>query len=792
MMIRKAHSLTPATMKRQHQALLALLSTVNAFQPSIGPTRTALSSRTSPPLSPVVHGRLSRPSPLFSLHQLLDEVTDNTSNTGPKTIWVGGKGGVGKTTVSSSLAVSLASQLDRDLKVLIVSTDPAHSLGDALDADLRVGRGKPVTMTDPLTAGRLDACEVDAAAALESFRANLASFDIDRLAQSLGVGVELLESLGLREFSSLLTNPPPGLDELVALSNVLDNDSVNHYNVVLVDTAPTGHTLRLLALPQFLDGLLGKLIKLRMKLSGLASTLQAFLGDAAARDRAAAIDDAAGRLEAFRQKMARLRQRLANGDQTKFVVVTVPTKLGVAESKRLVKELSTQGVRVTDIVVNQCIGDLAEESDDAALLAYYERRVAGQTKWIAKLTEAVADVSDSDEFRSNGSADPIAITKVPFFDVELVGVPALGYVGSQAFMENPSFAHLIDDDNDEQPKVVICGGKGGVGKTTTSASLAVSMAAKGHKVAIISTDPAHSLGDALDIDLAGGNLIDCSLVGVPGTGDGSLAALEIDPAAALGQFKGIVDRLVGGDKAAGAESGIRNTLRDLEEVFDTLPAGTDEVVALAKIVNLIKKGDYDRIVLDTAPTGHTLRMLSTPGFIAELIERLLMIAEKVNSNSMVRMLVSGSAQSEDIETAAATAKSQLLSFQLQMYDLEDMFSDAKQTEFLIVTVATELAARESIRLLNDLTFESPDMPIKVRNLVVNQVLNEDGSDARTFLSHIEHSQESSIDDLERSTKALPHPPRITKAQYLDTEPRGVFGLKVLADELLREEAVVEG
>ena len=137
------------------------------------------------------------------------------------------------------------------MKVLVVSTDPAHSLGDALDEDLRNGRGKPVMMTDPLTAGRLYAAEVDAESALQEFRENLASFDIDKLATSLGVSPDLLESLGLREFSGLLNNPPPGLDELVALANVMD-DNNNDYDLIVVDTAPTGHTLRLLALPQFL------------------------------------------------------------------------------------------------------------------------------------------------------------------------------------------------------------------------------------------------------------------------------------------------------------------------------------------------------------------------------------------------------------------------------------------------------------------------------------------------------------------------------------------------------------
>ena len=185
-------------------------------------------------------------------------------------------------------------------------------------------------------------------------------------------------------------------------------------------------------------------------------------------------------------------------------------------------------------------------------------------------------------------------------------------------------------------------------------------------------------------------------------------------------------------------------------------------------------------------------MLGTPGFLAELIDRILEISKKINSNAAVKMFIASAASKqgasgEQMESAATVAKSQLVGFQLQMYDLEDLFANPDQTEFLIVTVPTELAVRESVRLLNDLTFEAPDMPIKVRNIVANQVLKLDGSDVSTFLSHVSDGQASSIENLEQAMQTMQNPPKITKVEYLDTEPRGIFGLKVLGDALMKDE-----
>ena len=613
---------------------------------------------------------------------------------------------------------------------------------------------------------------------------------------------------------------------------MLDPKYAKEYDVIVVDTAPTGHTLRMLQLPQFLDGFLQTLLGLRQKLKGLVNTLQMFMGannkkgDDGSSAKKLDFDDALEALENFQQRAAQLRQRLQQSSSTKFVVVSIPTILSVRESERLMGELIDQGICVSDLVVNQCVGGgggdvVSNNGQDLevseAMKRYYNRRVEGQQRWISELKDACADVSSSEEYQSNtgGPKDDnsgITVTSVPFYDMELVGVPALGYLGSQTFGEN-NFERLVgfdqDDTNPESnnPKIVICGGKGGVGKTTTSSSLAIAMASAGHDVAVVSTDPAHSLGDALDMNLQGGSLIDVPLFGVPpigsGVEEGSLKAMEIDPTSALKEFRDSVDNLIGKNNNNDGNSELSSTLSSLGEIIDTLPAGTDEVVALAKVIQLIRRGNFDRVVLDTAPTGHTLRMLTTPSFLADLIEKILSVSKKLNSNAAVKLLLASVATRDNkYDDAVETAESALLKFQVSMYDLEDLFADPAATEFLIVTIGTELAVRESVRLLNDLTFGDPDMPIRVRNVVVNQVLDSEEEEAdgdgekkdeklQGFVTRLTKSQSSSIEEIHRAVDRLDDPPRVTKVTMMDTEPRGVYGLKALSEQLLTSKEAEE-
>ena len=145
------------------------------------------------------------------------------SSGGPRFVFVGGKGGVGKTTTTAALAVALA---DSGLRTLVVSTDPAHSLGDALMVPLSGQGGGAVPVSGcpgPDGTENLDALEIDPAAALADLSEALAAFDLKGAAAEVGgqAAADLVDKLGLGDFVAILENPPPGVDELVALSEVL-------------------------------------------------------------------------------------------------------------------------------------------------------------------------------------------------------------------------------------------------------------------------------------------------------------------------------------------------------------------------------------------------------------------------------------------------------------------------------------------------------------------------------------------------------------------------------------------
>lgn len=388
-------------------------------------------------------------------HPQLDDLLRKKLLSGSKFVFIGGKGGVGKTTSSS--AVALASS-DHGLRTLVVSTDPAHSLGDALDVDLRSGEIVPV-----ISENNLWALEIDIEKALLEFKSSIENFDSSSIAKSLGIPREIVDSFGIQDVADIFVNPPPGIDEIVALSKIFQYAEGSRFDRVVIDTAPTGHTLRLLQLPQFLNTLTGRLLKLRAKIYSAVETFQGFFGGgASSTSPGAKITSILDKLDTLQTSISTVQRTLKDPAQTQFVIVTIPTILAVAESKRLLSSLQSEGIAVSNIICNQV---LSETSD----LKYIQTRAKGQQKCIESINRFVQtrDLSNNLGGDSSGSGNlaatpSIEVTEVPFVDTEVTGVFGLRFFHSLAHPVKPRSATNPMDSR----KLTIFGGKGGVGEFT--------------------------------------------------------------------------------------------------------------------------------------------------------------------------------------------------------------------------------------------------------------------------------------------------------------------------------------
>jgi arsenite-transporting ATPase len=329
----------------------------------------------------------------------------------------GGKGGVGKTSSAASWAVQLA---DAGLKVLVVSTDPAHSLGDALQEKLT---GVPRVLDHSATGGQLWAMEVDPEMALGEFKDVVQGAIGDTNSASTGpMGMPDIKG-ELYDILSGVNDPPPGTDEIVAMAKVVsyledgfdNNGQTVRFDRIVLDTAPTGHTLRMLSLPTFLKGLMQKLRKIRDKTGALGKMMG--MGGSSGADDTVANAEANDRLEKFEGRMDRLQSLLHNHKETEFAVVTIPTALAVAETRRLVQSLSEEDILVRRLVVNQLIQEQKLDDENVASTAYLNRMRRGQQVSLASL-------------RVLASAADVPLMQVPYFDQEIRSVYGLRVVAN--------------------------------------------------------------------------------------------------------------------------------------------------------------------------------------------------------------------------------------------------------------------------------------------------------------------------------------------------------------------------
>ncbi|WP_323737254.1 arsenical pump-driving ATPase GET3 [Methanosphaera sp. ISO3-F5] len=242
-------------------------------------------------------------------------------------IFIGGKGGVGKTTVSAATALWCARM---NKKTLIISTDPAHSLGDSFDRIIK-------HVATPITQN-LEAIEIDPDKAMEEYK--------DKMNQQQKYN----DALSMFSDQLDVMSSSPGIDEVAAFEKFMEYMTSDEYDVVIFDTAPTGHTLRLLSFPEMMDSWMGKLIKTKTQLGQMANKLKniiPFMGSD--EENQAEMEE----LNKTKEQILKARDVLSDPSRTSFKTVLIPEEMSIIESSRAMDALHKYDMNTDGIIVNK-------------------------------------------------------------------------------------------------------------------------------------------------------------------------------------------------------------------------------------------------------------------------------------------------------------------------------------------------------------------------------------------------------------------------------------------------------
>ena len=467
-----------------------------------------------------------------------------------KYLFFTGKGGVGKTSTACATAVALA---DEGKKVLLISTDPASNLQDVFETELD-GKAKPIKGVDNLEVINLDPLEAAhnyKESVVAPFRGKLPDSVIESMEEQLS-GSCTVEIAAFNEFSNFITNSKINTD----------------YNHIIFDTAPTGHTLRMLQLP---------------------SAWTDFINEST--HGASCLGQLSG-LEAKKEIYKKAVENLSDKSLTTLVLVTRPDKTPLNEVARASKELSEIGIKNQILVIN---GILENYDDDLSESIFNKQKLALENM-PDMLTEFDTYTIALRSYNITGIESIRNLLKKDQINEQKVEVEG------KLFNLDDVVSDLVKNNR----KVIFTMGKGGVGKTTIASSVALKLSKLGKKVHLATTDPADHIKFMID-------------------SSSGISMSHIDEKEELKKYQ---DEILENARKTMSEDDVAYIEEDLRSPC------TQEIAVFRAFAELVEKGDDEIVVIDTAPTGHTLLLLDstlsyhqevqrTQGQIPESVKNLL-------------------------------------------------------------------------------------------------------------------------------------------------------------------------
>lgn len=301
-----------------------------------------------------------------------------------KLILFGGKGGVGKTTCAATAALYLA---NNNKNTLLISSDPAHSLSDSVGTEI----GDEIRQIKGVK--NLSAIEISAEKALSKFKIEYDA-ELRRL-------FDTSTYLDKEDIDSILALPIPGIDEVMGFKTILDLIEEGKFDKYIVDTAPTGHALRLLTFPELLDDWIKVLAKMRWKYRYMVTSF-------AGKYKPDSADDF---LMSMKKTVKRIEGLLKDENRCEFIVVTIPEDMAIKETERMIKSLNQYRIKVKQIVINNV-------TPEQVNCPFCQQRREGQDKYIREIRGRFGD---------------LRITVIPLEPHEVKGIDALKGLGAVFF-----------------------------------------------------------------------------------------------------------------------------------------------------------------------------------------------------------------------------------------------------------------------------------------------------------------------------------------------------------------------